>query len=165
MNQILFENRCKCNEEISVIKKRKSTSRSEGKPLQYPKSAEIKCKTFQIKYDGKLSLIAKFILNSFQNKYIYYGMDDILYQFGLDLNEYETLLAILYSPVISLQNNYSVNFFDIWMSEIYIEEGSQPNKFLIHKNYESPTLTQFTYITVKFFYKTKVPTKKQESLW
>lgn len=165
MNQILFENRCKCNEEISVIKKRKSTSRSEGKPLQYPKSSEIKCKTFQIKYDGQLSLIAKFILNSFQNKYIYYGIDDILYQFGLDSNEYETLLAILYSPVISLQNNYSVNFFDIWVSEIYIEESSKRNKFFTKKDYESQTLTQFTYITVKFFYKTKVPTKKQESLW
>ena len=162
MNQILFENRCKCNEEISVIKKRKSTNRSEGKPLQYPKSDEIKCKIFQIKYNGKLSLIAKFILNSFQNKYIYYGIDDILYQFGLNLKEYETLLAILYSPVISLQNNYSVNFFDIWVNEIYIEEDSKPNKFLSN---ESQPLSQFTYITVKFFYKTKIPTKKQESLW
>ena len=162
MNQILFENRCKCNEEISVIKKRKSTSRSEGKPLQYPKSDEIKCKTFQIKYHGQLSLIAKFILNSFQNKYIYYGIDDILYQFGLDSNEYEKLLAILYSPVISLQNNYSVNFFDIWVNEIYIEENSKPNKFL---SKESQSLSQFTYITIKFFYKTNIPTKKQESLW
>lgn len=162
MNQILFENRCKCNEEISVIKKPKLMSLSEGKPLQYPKSSEIKSKTFQIKYDGKLSVIAKFILNSFQNKYIYYGIDDILYQFGLDSNEYETLLAILYSPVISLQNNYSVNFFDIWVNEIYIEECSKPNKFLIH---ESQIWSQITSITVKFFYKTKVQTKKQESLW
>ena len=52
---------------MSVIKKRKTNSRSEGKPLQYPKSSEIKWKTFQLKYNGKLSLIAKFILNSFQN--------------------------------------------------------------------------------------------------
>ena len=162
MNRILFENRCKCNEKISVVKKRKSISRSEGKPLQYPKSDEIKCKTFQIKYNGKLSLVAKFILNSFQNKYIYYGIDDILYQFGLNLDEYETLLAILYSPIISLQNNYSVNFFDIWISEIYIKEESNSNKFLKSKFQSS---NQFTYITVKFFYKTKVPTKKQESLW
>ena len=162
MNRILFENRCKCNEKISVVKKRKSISRSEGKPLQYPKSDEIKCKTFQLKSEGKLSLIAKFILNSFQNKYIYYGIDDILYQFGLNSNEYETLLAILYSPVISLQNNYSVNFFDIWVNEIYIEEDSKPNKFLSNG---SQILSSYTYITVKFFYKTKVPTKKQESLW
>jgi hypothetical protein len=162
MNQLLFKNRCKCNEEISVVKKRKSTSRSEGKPLQYPKSSEIKSKTFQIKYEGKLSLLAKFILNSFQNKYIYYGMDDILYQFGLDSKEYETLLAILYSPVISLQNNYSVNFFDIWINEIYIEEGSKSNKFLTNEMTVRP---QVTYVTIKFFYKNKLPTKKQTSLW
>ena len=162
MNQILFENRCKCNEEISVIKKRKSTSRSEGKPLQYPKSNEIKCKTFQIKYNGRLSVKGKFILNSFHNKYIYYGMDDILYQLGLDSKEYETLLAILYSPIISLQNNYSVNFFDIWISEIYIEETSKLNRFLTS---EITTSSQFTYLTIKFFYKTKVPIKKQQSLW
>jgi hypothetical protein len=48
MNRILYENRCRCNEEISITKKRKSTSRSEGKPLQYPKSNEITSKTFQI---------------------------------------------------------------------------------------------------------------------
>jgi hypothetical protein len=48
MNRILYENRCKCNEEISITKKRKSTTRSEGKPLQYPKTNEITSKTFQI---------------------------------------------------------------------------------------------------------------------
>ena len=162
MNRILFENRCKCNEEISVVKKRKSTIRSEGKPLQYPKSTEIKCKTFQVKYDGTLSLVAKFILNSFQNKYIYYAMDDIFYRFGLESREYQTLLAILYSPIISLQNNYFVNFFDIWVSEVYIEEISTTNKFLTNT---SKTYGQFSYITIKFFYKTRVPPKKQESLW
>ena len=162
MNQILFENRAKCNEEMSVIKKRKTTSRSEGKPFQYPKSSEIKGKTFQLKYNGKLSLTARFILNSFQNKYIYYGMDDILYQFGLPLYEYETLLAILYSPIISLQNNSSVNFFDIWISEIYIEETSKPNKFITDK---LETFNQFTYVTIKFLYKKKLPPKKRESLW
>ena len=66
------------------------------------------------------------------------------------------------SVVISLQNNYSVNFFDIWVSEIYIEEISKTNKFLA---VDSQTFNQSTYITVKFFYKTKVPAKKQESLW
>jgi hypothetical protein len=46
MNQILYENRCKCNEEFSITKN-ESTTRSEGKPLQYPKSNEITSKTFQ----------------------------------------------------------------------------------------------------------------------
>jgi hypothetical protein len=88
MNRILYENRCRCNEEFSITKKRKSTTRSEGKPLQYPKPNEITSKTFQIKYEKKLSSTAKFILNSFQNKYIYYAIDDILYLLNqIQLNE------------------------------------------------------------------------------
>lgn len=162
MNQILYQNRCKCNEEISVTKKRKSISRSEGKPIQYPESNEITSKTFQIKYEKKLSPTAKFILNSFQNKYIYYAMDDILYLLELNSFEREDLLAILYSPVLSLQNNFSVNFFDIWIHDIYIDEISKVNRFL---NNNSKITEQFNYITIKLFYKTKVPVKKQESLW
>jgi len=164
MNQILYKNRCRCNEEFSTAKKkkRKSVTRSEGKPIQYPNSNEVLSKTFQIKYEKKLSLIAKLVLNSFQNKYIYYAIDDILYLFELKKTERENLLGILYSPILSLQNNYSVNFFDIWIKEIYIEERFKSNKFL---GTDSQTSKQFSYITIKLFYKTKVPLKKQESLW
>ena len=162
MNRILYENRCRCNEEFSITKKRKSTTRSEGKPLQYPKPNEITSQTFQIKYDKKLSSTAKAILNSFQNKYIYYAIDDILYLLKGNQIERDNLLAILYSPVLSLQNNFSVNFFDIWIREVYIEEISKSNKFFTK---DSQTLAQFSYVTIKFFYKTKVPVKKQESLW
>jgi hypothetical protein len=162
MNRILYENRCKCNKEFLIIKKRKSQTRSEGKPLQYPKPDEITSKTFQIKYQNKLSVTAKLILNSFQNKYIYYAIDDILYTLKSSQIERDNLLAILYSPIIALQNNFSVNFFDIWIREIYIEEVSKKNKFLT-KN--SQTLNQFSYITIQFFYKTKVPVKNQDSLW
>jgi hypothetical protein len=133
MNRILYENRCRCNEEFSITKKRKSTTRSEGKPLQYPKSNEITSQTFQIKYEKKLSSTAKFILNSFQNKYIYYAIDDILYLLKGNPIERDNLLAILYSPVLSLQNNFSINFFDIWIREIYIEEISKVNKFLTNE--------------------------------
>jgi hypothetical protein len=162
MNRILYENRCRCNEDFSITKKRKSLTRSEGKALQYPKSTEITSKTFQIKYQNKLSLTAKFILNSFQNKYIYYAIDDILYTLKSSPIERDNLLAILYSPVLSLQNNFSVNFFDIWIRQVYIEEISKTNKFLTK---DSQTLNQFTYITIQFFYKTRIPVKKQESLW
>jgi hypothetical protein len=162
MNQILYENRCKCNEEFSITKKRKSTTRSEGKPLQYPKSNEITSKTFQIKYEKNLSSTAKLILNSFQNKYIYYAIDDILYLLKLDSVERDNLLAILYSPILSLQNNFSVNFFDIWIREVYIDETSKVNKFLHNDNKD---FQHFSYITITFFYKTRVPAKKQESLW
>lgn len=162
MNRILYENRCRCNEEFSIIKKQKSTPKSGGKPIAYPKSEEIKSKVFQIKYEKNLSSTAKFILNSFPNKYIYYAIDDILYGFKLNLNERNSLLAILYSPLISLQNNFSVNFLDIWIKEIYIEEISKISKFIPS---EKKSVKQFSLITIKFFYKTSVPIKQQESLW
>lgn len=162
MNRILYENRCRCNEEISITKKRKSITRSEGKPLQYPKSNEITSQTFQIKYEKKLSSTAKVILNSFHNKYIYYAIDDILYLLKENSIEQENLLALLYSPILSLQNNFFINFFDIWIREIYIEEISKKNKFL---KTDSQISEQFSYITIKLFYKTRVPVKKQESLW
>lgn len=162
MNRILYENRCKCNEEFSVTKKRKSNTRSEGKPLQYPKPSELTSKTFQIEYHENLSSTAKFILNSFQNKYIYYAIDDIIYSLKSDPVERDNLLAVLYSPILSLQNNFLVNFFDIWIRDIYIDEISKPNKFLKH---DSANLEKINYITIKLFYKTRVPIKKQESLW
>jgi hypothetical protein len=162
MNRILYKNRCRCNEEISITKKRSSSHRSEGKPLQYPQSNETKSKTFQIRYEKKLSPIAKLVLNSFHNKYIYYAIDDILYSFQSIPHERDSLLAILYSPIISLQNNFSINFFDIWINEIYINEVSKFNKFL---NNDSLNFEQFSYITIKLFYKTSVPIKKQDSLW
>ena len=160
MNLILYENRCKCNEECLLTKKRKLPTRSIGKPLHYPKSNEITSKIFQIRYEKKLSSKAKFILNSFQNKYLYYAIDDILYLFKLKPGERTNLLEILYSPILSLHNNFSINFFDIWIHEIYIDELSKSNKFL-----KKSTSKQFSYITIKFFYKTKTPVKKQESLW
>lgn len=155
-------NRCRCNEEVTVTKKRKTVTRSEGKPLQYPKSSEIRSKTFHIKYEKPLSPIAIFLLNSFQNKYIYYAIDDILYSLKENTMERDNLLAMLYSPVLSLQNNLSINFFDIWIHEVYIEKISKVNKFLSN---DSQTSEQFSYITIKLFYKTRVPVKKQESLW
>ena len=162
MNRILYEIRCKCKEEISIIKKRNTNNRSEGKPFLYPNLNEITSKTFQIKYDKKLSSIAKSILNSFQNKYFYYAIDDILYLLKSNPIEQDNLLAILYSPVLSLQNNLSINFFDIWIHEIYINEVSKVNKFLINK---CQPFESFSYITIKFLYRTKIPIKKNDSLW
>jgi hypothetical protein len=162
MNQILYENRCKCNEEFSITKKRKSNTRSEGKPLQYPKPNEITSKIFQIEYHKKLSSTGKVILNSFHNKYIYYAIDDILYSLRSNPIERDNLLAVLYSPILSLQNDFLINFFDIWIRDIYISETSKTNKFL---KQDSENLEKVNYIVIKLFYKTRVPIKKQESLW
>ena len=155
MNRILCEIRCNC-------KKKGSIKKIEGKPLKSPTIDEMEFKIFQIKYEKKLSSIAKVILTSFQNKYLYYAIDDILELFKTNPIEKKNLLAILYSPVLSLHNNFSVNFFDIWIQEISINEISKVNKFL--KN-DSRNFEQFSYITIKFLYITRMPIKKPEPLW
>merc|ERR1712087_8076 len=146
----------------SITKKRKSKPRRRDKPFVYPNQNEITSKTFQIKYEKNLSLIAKFVLSSFQNKYLYYAIDDILYLFKTNPIERDNLLTLIYSPVLSLQNNLSINFFDIWIHEIFINDVKKVNKFLV-KNYQTTKLTN--YITIKLLYRTKIPVKKQESLW
>jgi len=160
--------------EFVITQKRKIKPRNNGKILSYPKNFskirskyfqmkyKIGSKTFQMKYQNNLSLTAKFILKNFQNKYIYYAIDDILYLLKSKPIERDNLLKILYSPILSLQNNFSVNFFDIWIREVSINEISKTNRFL--KN-DSKTLKQFNLITIKFFYKIPVPVKKQQSFW
>ena len=97
MNRILYKSRCRCKEESSITKKRKpkKNKRIQDKNLIYQPSSVSR--TFQIRYDTKLSSVAKLVLNSFQNKYIYYAIDDILYSFKSNPSERDNLLAILYS--------------------------------------------------------------------
>ena len=71
-------------------------------------------------------------------------------------------MSVLYSPLISLQNNFSVNFLDIWIQEIYIDEIPKTNRFIDN---ELKFSKEFTLIIIKFFYKTKVTGKQQELLW
>lgn len=156
----LYDFRCRCNEEFGIIKKPKLLSHSKGKPLQYP--VKIRFKSFQFKYEKKLSFIAKFILNSFRNKYIYYAIDDIIYLLNSNPVERDNLLSILYSPILSLQNSFYINFFDIWIHEIYIKKISKNNPFFNqdYQNFESSN-----YIIIKFIYKTSLPAKVKQTLW
>ena len=129
------------------------------------RNPDVECdlsRTFQIRYDKKLSSVAKFLFNNFRRKYLYYAIDDILYSFQSNPSERNNLLGILYSPVLSLQNNFSIDFFNIWIDEIYIQEISKVNKFL---KTNPSNFQQYSYITIKFLYKTKVPIKKVEPLW
>jgi hypothetical protein len=102
------------------------------------------------------------MLNNFQNKYLYHAIDDILYSLKSKPVERNNLLSIIYSPILYLQNNFSIDFFDIWIGDIYINQESKVNKFLA-KNSSNPE--QFSYITIKLFYTTKLPVKKPEPLW
>ena len=160
MKPCLYDLRCRCNEELLFAKPIKPGGRSEGKPFPYPKKRYYK--TFQIKYEKLLTAKAKFVLNSFQNKYIYYAIDDILDILRSNPSERDDLLTVLYSSMLSLHNNLYINFFDIWIDEIYIDEIVKNNRFLKTDNKNSKSLTQ---ITLKLFYRTRVPVKKPDTLW
>ena len=167
----LVHSKCNCSKMLAELKKINSPSNrtglSEGKPLAYPKSQSQSTnrklfKTFQIKYDGMLSPIAKCVLNSFRNKYMYYAIDDILYLFDSNSKERENLLALLYSSMLSLHNDFSINFFDIWIESIYINDVYKENRFLTNN---SNKLKQGTHITLKLYYITRSPIKKVEPIW
>lgn len=159
---IFSEFRCKCKERISITKKRKLSTRSEGRRFLYPKSNELKMKTFQIKYNKQFSSKAKCIISSFQNKYLYHAIEDILDLLKSTPIERDNLLAIIYSPIISLQNNFCIDFFDIWIYQISINQISKKNRFLAKKH---QMLDSFSYITITFFYSIKQPSQKREPLW
>jgi hypothetical protein len=78
----------------------------------------------------------------------------MIYFYLLNSNpiEQEFLLQALYSMSISLQNNLSVDFFDIWISEVYINKVPLKNKFII-KPYQK--LESKEYITITLAYVTK----------
>lgn len=115
--------------------------------LNFPKSFQIM--TFNVKSEKKLSLLAKLILQSVNFKHFYYVRDDISYLLKSNPIERDFLLQALYSIVISLQNNLSINFFDMWIYEIYINKVSNSNKFL---NPRSENLEPDEYITIKLAY-------------
>jgi hypothetical protein len=115
--------------------------------LSFPKCFHIR--TFNVKCEKILSPLAKSILQSVQSKHFYYVRDDIYYLLKSHPIERDFLLQALYSIVISLQNNLSINFFDMWIYEIYITKTSNSNKFL-RKTYQNKEFDE--YITIKLAY-------------
>lgn len=128
----------------------------------YPDKIDVISKTFFVKYEKSLSAVDKILLNNFQKKYLYHAIDDILYTFKFKPRERDNLLAILYSPVISLQNNIFIDFFDIWIDEISINKVVKDNKFLTNCNSKPEP---FSYITIKLLYSKKRITEKPEPFW
>lgn len=124
--------------------------------LNFPKSFQIK--TFNVKSEKTLSPLAKLILQSVQFKHFYYVRDDISYLLKSNPIERDFLLQALYSTVISLQNNLSINFFDIWIYEIYINKVSTDNKFM---SQQSQNLEPDEYITIKLAYGSSVSQEKK----
>jgi hypothetical protein len=165
-SRILYEQRCRCKERNKKISRTPQQKRGRKREkIALPDLEEMMSETFQIRYDKKLSFLAKFILNTFKDKYIYYAIDDISYLLKSNPVERESLLGLLYSPVLYLHNNLCINFFDIWIKEVSINETvkvTKVNKFL-HSQYQNSE--PFTEITIKFLYGTRVPVKKADSLW
>lgn len=159
--------RCSCSKKVDEKKLNANRTKvSEGKPIKYPNGSEETNKklfrTFQINYDGTLSLGAKSILNSFSNKYIYYAIDDLLYLLNPNSKEREILLAFLYSAMMSIHNNLSVNFFNIWVDAVYFNDISKKNRFLIDN---SKDFKPVTVISLSLYYKSSLPIKKSEPIW
>ena len=119
--------------------------------LNFPKNFQIK--TFHFKYEKKLSSLTKLILQSIQFKHFYYVRDDIFYLLKSNIAERDYILQALYSIVIYLQNNLSINFFDMWIYEVYINETLTKNKFLIQT---SQNIESCEYITIKLAYGKKL---------
>ena len=119
-------------------------------------------KTFNVKCDNKLSPLAKTILQSFKFKLYYYVIDDLLYLLKSNLEERDYLLQILNSSVIFLQNNLYVNFFDIYIYDISINEISKINRF-VNEQPESFKLSNT--ITIKLAYQVTAVPKKLETIW
>lgn len=169
---------CYCSELKKLNEKEKNrlksnrTGLSNGKPLPYQDGIQLTenflpeqfLKTFQVKSKFRFSLTGRNILTSFTNKYIYYAIDDILYLLDSNPIERDNLLSILYSCMLSLHNDFSVNFFDIWIDSIYINENYQTNRFLKTKMVNLNQVRETT-ITLKLHYFTRAPIKKPESIW
>jgi len=154
---------------LSTFKSRKSSFLSERrKPFTkssgfYPNAMiKIHKKTFYIKYEKELSFIDRILLSNFQQKYLYHAIDDILCFSKAKSLEQDNLLALLYSPVLSLQNNLAIDFFNIWIDEIYITKVPKVNKFLTSTN---SNFEPFSYITLKLMYTYTIPKIERESFW
>jgi len=119
-------------------------------------------KTFNVKCNHEISSVAKVILKSFKFKLYYYVVDDLLYLLKSNPEERDYLLQMLHSSVIFLQNNLYVNFFDIYIYDISINEISKFNRFV---NDKSKSFNVSNTITIKLAYQVKPITKKLETTW
>ena len=118
--------------------------------------------TFNVESDIQLSPITTTIVKSFNYKLYYYVIDDLFYLLKSYPNERDYLLKILHSSVIFLQNNFYVNFFDIYVYQINIDQTSNFNRFL---NQQSKSYKNSVHITIKLAYQVKTVSKKVEATW
>jgi len=124
--------------------------------LNFPKTFQVK--TFNVKSEKKLSPLAKLILKGIEFKHFYYVRDDISYLLKSNVIERDFLLQALDSIVISLQNNLCINFFDMWVYEVYVNKIPNFNKFM---NQNQQNLEPCEYITIKLAYSVNLSNEKK----
>jgi len=105
-----------------------------------------------VKYENDLSPLAKIIIKSFKMKLYCYAVDDFLYILKSNKSEVDRLLNVLNSTVIFLQNNFNVDYFDVYIYEFTINKVSKFNKII---NTKSNHLSTSKYLTIKLAYKFK----------
>jgi hypothetical protein len=89
-------------------------------------------------------------------------VDDISHLSKANPVERDNVVAVVHSPVVSLQNDLSVHFLDVWIREICIDVTPKINEFLTD---DSEVSEQLGCATIKLSCKTRVPVKKKESSW
>ena len=119
-------------------------------------------KMFNVKYDRELSSLAKVVLKSFKFKLYYYVVDDLSYLLKINPKERDYLLQILHSSIVFLQNNLHVNFFDIYIYDINLNELSKFNRFV---NEQSDSFKVSNVLTIRLAYQIKPVIKKFETTW
>ena len=130
--------------------------------IQKVLDSKFQVKTFSVKYNKELSKRAKIVLQSFKLKFYYYVIDDILYFLKSDSTECNCLLEILNSTAIFLQNNLSVNFFDIYVYDIQVNEISKTNRFT---RGEQETVKISNTITIKLAYQVQPLEEILDTTW
>ena len=119
-------------------------------------------RSFNVRCDKKLSSRTKIIIESFKFKLYYYVIDDLLYLLKSNPDERDYFLKVLHSIVIFIQNNLYVNFFDIYIYDITINEAPKFNRFISNQNNPFKVSNN---IIIKFAYQIKPVPKKLETIW
>ena len=123
---------------------------------------KFQLRTFTIKCNRKISKRAKILLQNIKLKVYYYVIDDILYFLKSDTDESEYLVQVLNSTAIFLQNNFCVNFFDIYIYDIQVNDISKFNRFTNNPN---ESFKSSNNIIIKLAYQVKPIEKMFDTTW
>merc|ERR1712161_94302 len=165
----VHEHQCKCMEESSIYHKQ-NDQKKENKKDVYQQNEDIVSDWITLSSNKKSFTSLEHIGINEKLKLPYEGRQLFTRWAHSYPNSNEIkskTFYIKYDNELSLinkimLNNFPIDFFDIWVDEVYINQESKVNKFLAE---DSSNFEPFNYITIKLLYTTKLPVKKPEPLW